>query len=100
MELALSLGDTPKAFSLFENPTKLPNKSFCIPLEEHGLAEKSLDQKIDSSDPRPPIQLNLLPSTPVLRSQPSPLLRIPWLNSASNTLSFLVFVFYRHMLIN
>jgi len=81
MELALSLGDTPKAFSLFENPTKLPNKGFCIPLEEHGLAEKSSDQKSDSSDP--PIQLNLLPSTPVLHSQPSPLLRIPWLNGAS-----------------
>ncbi|CAK8543382.1 unnamed protein product [Lathyrus sativus] len=55
MELALSLGDTPKPFSVF--------------------------QKSTSSDPL--IQLNLLPSTPVLRPHPSPPnLRIPWLNDA------------------
>ncbi|CAJ2671285.1 unnamed protein product [Trifolium pratense] len=69
MELALSLGDTPKPFSLFENP----NKGFSIVLEQ---AQKSLDEKRGSSDP--PIQLNLLPSTPV---HPSPH-QIPWLNHA------------------
>ncbi|WJX84043.1 Homeobox-leucine zipper protein [Trifolium repens] len=71
MELALSLGDTPKPFSFFENP----NKSFSIVLEQ---AQKSLDEKRGSSDP--PIQLNLLPSTPVPRSLPSH--QIPWLNDA------------------
>ncbi|CAI8584228.1 unnamed protein product [Vicia faba] len=59
MELALSLGDTPKPFSFFQ---------------------KSSDQKTTSSDPL--IQLNLLPSTPVLLTHPSPNLRIPWLNHA------------------
>ncbi|GAU31502.1 hypothetical protein TSUD_332770 [Trifolium subterraneum] len=73
MELALSLGDTPKPFSLFENP----NKGFSIVLEQ---AQKSLEEKRGSSDP--PIQLNLLPSTPVHhRSHPSPH-QIPWLNHA------------------
>ncbi|XP_057427846.1 homeobox-leucine zipper protein HOX11-like isoform X2 [Lotus japonicus] len=46
MELALSLGDTPKPFT----------------------------------SPDPPVQLNLLPFTPVQRSQPSSYLQIPWLN--------------------
>ncbi|KAJ1396050.1 homeobox-leucine zipper protein HOX11 [Sesbania bispinosa] len=79
MELALSLGDASKPFSLLDknNPTKLPpNKDplgFCI-------ARNSSEERRGSSDP--PIQLDLLPSTPVLRSQPSSHLRIPWLNDA------------------
>jgi homeobox-leucine zipper protein len=93
MELALSLGDTPKPFSLFENP----NKSFSIVLEQ---AKKSLDEKRGSSDP--PIQLNLLPSTPVPRSHPSPH-QIPWLNDARKhplySFIYITFFFYRQMLV-
>ncbi|KAJ1403366.1 Leucine zipper, homeobox-associated [Sesbania bispinosa] len=76
MELALSLGDASKPFSLLDknNPTKLPpNKDplgFCI------TRNNSSEERRGSSDP--PIQLDLLPSTPVLRSH----LRIPWLNDA------------------
>ncbi|KAG4916022.1 Homeobox-leucine zipper protein HAT14 [Glycine max] len=65
MELALSLGDTPKPFSL---PAKNDSVSFKIALG---------DDKRVSSDP--PVQLDLLPSTPVL---PSSRLRIPWLSDA------------------
>lgn len=59
MELALSLGDTSKTFTL---PTK----------DKRADAERK-----GSSDP--PVQLDLLPFTPVLRSQPPSQLRIPWL---------------------
>ncbi|XP_027352443.1 homeobox-leucine zipper protein HOX11-like [Abrus precatorius] len=67
MELALSLGDTPKPFSL---ATKLPS----IALE---------DERKGSSDP--PLQLHLLPSTPVPPSQPSSHFPIPWLMHALST---------------
>ncbi|TKY62526.1 Homeobox-leucine zipper protein HAT14 [Spatholobus suberectus] len=65
MELALSLGDTPKPFSL---PTNNDSVGLCIALG---------DDKRSSSDP--PVQLDLLPSTPVL---PSSHLPIPWLSDA------------------
>ena len=93
MELALSLGEAPKSFSLLDNTTKLPaNKDpvgFCIALGGGGGGfggkSSSEDRRYDeerrgSSDP--PVQLELLPSTPVLRSQPSSHLRIPWLTDA------------------
>ncbi|KAL2326908.1 hypothetical protein Fmac_020335 [Flemingia macrophylla] len=66
MELALSLGDTSKAFTL---PTK------------HTMEKPSHDdERRGSSDP--PVQLDLLPFSPVQRSQPSSQLRIPWLTQA------------------
>ncbi|XP_057450633.1 homeobox-leucine zipper protein HOX11 [Lotus japonicus] len=81
MELALSLGDARKSFSLLENLTKSSNKDalgFSIPQEETG---KSSEEKRGSSDP--PVQLDLLPSTPVLRPHPpSSHIRIPWLTDA------------------
>ncbi|XP_061346370.1 homeobox-leucine zipper protein HOX11 [Gastrolobium bilobum] len=84
MELALSLGDAPKHFSLLDNTTKLPNKdSVCLSIALGGagtLAGKSSNERRVSSDP--PVQLELLPSTPVHRSHPSSHLRIPWLNDA------------------
>ncbi|MED6130438.1 homeobox-leucine zipper protein [Stylosanthes scabra] len=73
MELALSLGEAPKSFTLPNNKDPV---AFCVPL---GAA--SSDERRASSDP--PVQLDLLPSTPVLRSQhPSSHLRIPWLTDA------------------
>ncbi|KAG5072288.1 Homeobox-leucine zipper protein HAT14 [Glycine soja] len=67
MELALSLGDTPKTVSF---ATKNDSVSLCIALA---------DDKRGSS--YPPVQLDLLPSTPVLPFSHSHL-RIPWLSDA------------------
>ncbi|GAU44708.1 hypothetical protein TSUD_24710 [Trifolium subterraneum] len=75
MELALSLGDTPKLpFSFLDKPTKdpLPN----LFLTQQG--KPSELEKTSSLDP--PIQLDLLPFSPVLRSHHSSShLPIPWL---------------------
>ncbi|XP_019418291.1 PREDICTED: homeobox-leucine zipper protein HAT14-like isoform X4 [Lupinus angustifolius] len=87
MELALSLGDTQKPFSLLHNnpsSTLHNNKdptSLCITLGGASFSGKSQDKRRGSSDP--PLQLDLLPSTPVLRpQQPSSHLQIPWLTDA------------------
>ncbi|XP_057722119.1 homeobox-leucine zipper protein HOX11-like [Arachis stenosperma] len=87
MELALSLGEAPKSFTLLDNTPKLPNNKdpvgFCIALgaAASSAGKSSEEDRRGSSDP--PVQLDLLPSTPVLRSQhPSSHLRIPWLNDA------------------
>lgn len=74
MELALSLGDTPKLpISFLDKPTKDPLPSFFS--TQQG---KASEEKRGSSDP--PIQLDLLPFSPVLRSpHPSSHLPIPWL---------------------
>ncbi|XP_027364294.1 homeobox-leucine zipper protein HOX11-like [Abrus precatorius] len=88
MELALSLGDTSKAFTFLDKATNLGSKDppgFCIaPSFTAGKAsedKRSDDERRGSSDP--PVQLNLLPFTPVLRSQPSSShLPIPWLTQA------------------
>jgi hypothetical protein len=82
MELALSLGDTPKLpFSFLDKPTKdpLPN----LFLTQQG---KTLElEKTGSLDP--PIQLDLLPFSPVLRSHHSSShLPIPWLTQPCNFL--------------
>lgn len=70
MELALSLGDTPNLpFSFLDKPNKDPLPSFFS--TQQG---KTSEEKRGSSDP--PIQLDLLPFTPVLRSPHPP---IPWL---------------------
>ncbi|XWS56180.1 hypothetical protein CRYUN_Cryun09bG0064200 [Craigia yunnanensis] len=93
MELALSLGDSSKPFS-FDKTPKLSSKDlgFCMGLgngfrsqekldafetECRGEASKDGDDKRVSSDP--PLQLNLLPFSPVPRTQPSSQLRFPWL---------------------
>lgn len=59
MELALSLGDT------------TPKPLFSLPTNNHS---------VGFSDP--PVQLDLLPSTPVLLSTPPSHLSIPWLSDA------------------
>jgi hypothetical protein len=90
MELALSLGDTPKLpFSFLDKPTKdpLPN----LFLTQQG---KTLDlEKSGSLDP--PIQLDLLPFSPVLRSHHSSShLPIPWLTQPCNFLFIMYYVFF------
>jgi len=80
MELGLSLGDTPKLpFSFLDKPNKDPLPSF------FSTQGKASEEKRGSSDP--PIQLDLLPFTPVLRSpHPSSHLPIPWLTQPCNFL--------------
>ncbi|KAK7278809.1 hypothetical protein RJT34_23847 [Clitoria ternatea] len=84
MELALSLGDTSKPFTFLDKPTNLPTKDppmFCISAGKPSEDKRSDDETRGSSDP--PVQLDLLPFTPVLRSHPpSSHLRIPWLAEA------------------
>ncbi|XWS66463.1 hypothetical protein CRYUN_Cryun05aG0201600 [Craigia yunnanensis] len=94
MELALSLGDPSKPFSFLDKTPKLSSKDlgFCMGLgnvfrsqekrdafegESRGEASKDGDDKRVSSDP--PLQLDLLPFSPVPRTQPSSQLRLPWL---------------------
>jgi len=88
MELALSLGDTSKSFPFLDKPANLPSKDppgFCL-APGKGFDDKRTDaEKRGSSDP--PVQLDLLPFTPVLRSQPPSQLRIPWLTEPCNALS-------------
>ncbi|KAF5474035.1 hypothetical protein F2P56_005976 [Juglans regia] len=98
MELALSLGDAPKPFAFLDKTTKMSNSGttlgFCMGVGS-GFSGRS-DEKRDtreigdrrevirgegdkkiSSDP--PVQLDLLPFSPVPRSQPPAQLRFPWL---------------------
>jgi len=83
MELALSLGDTPNLpFSFLDKPNKDPLPSFFS--TQQG---KTSEEKRGSSDP--PIQLDLLPFTPVLRSPHPP---IPWLTQPCNFL-FTIYLF-------
>ncbi|KAK7392780.1 hypothetical protein VNO78_21228 [Psophocarpus tetragonolobus] len=72
MELALSLGDASKPFTTFLDKAA----TFGV---GKGLEEKRSDGcgRRGSSDP--PVQLDLLPFTPVLRPQPVSQIRIPWL---------------------
>lgn len=102
MELALSLGETPKPFSLLDKVSKMPNKdpSFCMALgsgfngkvsqEKIGNHTEDEDERRGSSDP--PLQLELLPFTPVPRSQPKSQLRIPWLSEACKFQEFKIFL--------
>ncbi|XVE96128.1 hypothetical protein REPUB_Repub02eG0194700 [Reevesia pubescens] len=91
MELALSLGDPSKPFSFLDKTPKLSSKDIGFPMglgngfrsQEkkdafEGEASKDGDDKRVSSDP--PLQLDLLPFSPVPRSQPSSQLRFPWLS--------------------
>ncbi|XP_057782533.1 homeobox-leucine zipper protein HAT14 [Salvia miltiorrhiza] len=90
MELALSLGDTPKPFSFLEKPQKILSKDlgFCMGTgkvsSDGGEKNKKSDERRFSDGPTssdPPVQLDLLPFSPVQRSQPSSnKLPFPWLN--------------------
>ncbi|XP_059462676.1 homeobox-leucine zipper protein HOX11 [Corylus avellana] len=98
MELALSLGDAPKPFTFLDKtPKAVSNKDlgFCMGLgsgsggssddktvsrEGDGRREVIRDEGGErrvSSDP--PVQLELLPFSPVPRSHPPTQLRFPWL---------------------
>ncbi|XVE75737.1 hypothetical protein DITRI_Ditri12bG0116800 [Diplodiscus trichospermus] len=94
MELALSLGDPSKPFSFLDKNPNLSSKDlgFCMGLGNgfrsqekgdsfeggnRGETSKGGDDKRVSSDP--PLQLDLLPFSPVPRTQPSSQLRFPWL---------------------
>ncbi|KAG4991208.1 hypothetical protein AAZX31_09G101300 [Glycine max] len=87
MELALSLGDTSKSFTFLDKAVTLPpNKDppgFCL---APSFAEKRSDSErgTASGSSDPPVQLDLLPFSPVLRPQQHPPshLRIPWLTQA------------------
>ncbi|XP_073273735.1 homeobox-leucine zipper protein HAT14-like [Primulina huaijiensis] len=78
MELALSLGDTPKPFSLHEKSQKIlgMDLGFCMAVEKDenngGRGEETgyyeSERRASSSDPT--VQLRLLPFSPVHRSQP------------------------------
>ncbi|XP_076887750.1 homeobox-leucine zipper protein HAT14-like [Bidens hawaiensis] len=101
MELALSLGDPPKPFSLLDHhnkstPQKMKDFGFFMGgfeatknhLENNNNIQKTLISSPDQSPP-PPLQLDLLPFSPVIRSpppqQPSPYHRcIPWLTKVAD----------------
>lgn len=107
MELALSLGDAPKPFTFLDKtPKVVSNKDlgFCMGLgsgsggssddktvsrEGDGRREVIRDEGGErrvSSDP--PVQLELLPFSPVPRSHPPTQLRFPWLTDNCNDLHF------------
>lgn len=96
MELALSLGDTPKPILLAgqskSQQLKMKEVGFCMGLESSGqnqdhqqknCSEKADDDKINyssSSDP-PKLQLDLLPFSPSHQAPPPPTHRpFPWLS--------------------
>ncbi|KAK8554141.1 hypothetical protein V6N13_073056 [Hibiscus sabdariffa] len=77
MELALSLGDPSKSFSFLDKTPNLSSKDlgFCMGLGNG--ARRDGGNKWLSSDP--PLQLDLLPFSPVPRLHLSSSLRAPWL---------------------
>ncbi|XP_041028744.1 homeobox-leucine zipper protein HOX11-like [Juglans microcarpa x Juglans regia] len=97
MELALSLGDTPKPFTFLDKTPKMSSKDvgFCMGLgsafsgrsdekretrqgeDRREVIRDEGERRLLSSDP--PVQLDLLPFSPVPRSQPPTQLRFPWL---------------------
>ncbi|XP_076904618.1 homeobox-leucine zipper protein HAT14-like isoform X2 [Bidens hawaiensis] len=83
MELALSLGDTPKPFMLLDQQQhkNMKDLGFCMGFKSNkNKLEDVHDDKVriscsSSSDPSsssPPLQLDLLPFSPVLKSPPPP----------------------------
>ncbi|CAI9782739.1 unnamed protein product [Fraxinus pennsylvanica] len=81
MDLALSLGETPKPFTFLDKSQKIAGNDirFCMALGETS-AEARTRGKV-SSDSDLPIQLDLMPFSPVPRSQTSfDKLHFPWLN--------------------
>uniref|UniRef100_A0A2P2INN0 Homeobox domain-containing protein n=1 Tax=Rhizophora mucronata TaxID=61149 RepID=A0A2P2INN0_RHIMU len=86
MELALSLGDASKPFKFLDKNPKLTSKDlgFCMGLgvgfgasARSSQQEKGDERRVSSSDP--PVQLDLLPFSPVPRRLPSSQIRFPWL---------------------
>ncbi|GKV34531.1 hypothetical protein SLEP1_g42900 [Rubroshorea leprosula] len=95
MELALSLGDSSKPFSFLDKTPKLSGKDlgFCMAVgggrssrspekEEEPTPGRDGGERRGSSDP--PVQLDLLPFSPVPRRQTSQL-RFPWLTDNIGT---------------
>ncbi|KAL3632406.1 Homeobox-leucine zipper protein [Castilleja foliolosa] len=82
MELALSLGDTPKPFSFLEKSQNISGKDlgFCMAAGENNVRYKEPAGLSDSSSD-PPVQLDLLPFSPVHKTQPSSnKFHFTWLN--------------------
>ncbi|XP_022846741.1 homeobox-leucine zipper protein HAT14-like [Olea europaea var. sylvestris] len=84
MELNLSLGDIPKGFTFLGKSREIDGEEdlgFCMALGMKGEDEiskkETSERKRSSSDL--PLQLDLLPFSPVPRSQTSSSLRFPWL---------------------
>lgn len=96
MELALSLGDSPKPFTFLDKTSKISSKDlgFCMGLGggfngrsdektetrenegRRGVSREEAERRLSSD---PPVQLELLPFSPVPRNQPPAQLRFPWL---------------------
>ncbi|KAL4340571.1 hypothetical protein GQ457_08G016730 [Hibiscus cannabinus] len=79
MELALSLGDPSNSFSFLDQTPNLSSKDlgFCMGLGNAAGTRRDGGNKWVSSDP--PLQLDLLPLSPVPRLHFSSPLRFPWL---------------------
>lgn len=107
MELALSLGDTPKPFQFLDKPQKMVSKDlgFCMGLGKSSTAEdgdhhqsrgcrESDGERRGSSDL--PVQLDLLPFSPVIRSQTSSSqqLSFSWLTQHCNFPQFISQIFF------
>ncbi|KAK9289619.1 hypothetical protein L1049_007777 [Liquidambar formosana] len=84
MELALSLGDASKPFSFLDKTPKIVNKDlgFCMGLRLDGISKGKGDEDERRASSDPPVQLDLLPFSPVPRQpHPSSQIRLPWLTS-------------------
>ncbi|GFZ20951.1 homeobox leucine zipper protein [Actinidia rufa] len=70
MELGLSLGDTPKPLTFIDKTQKMVSKDLGFRMGFNGrlTSQESEEEKSGSSDP--PVQLDLLPFSPVQRTQP------------------------------
>lgn len=87
MELGLSLGVTQKPFSFLDKPQKIVNKDvvgFCLGPEKRSGGENKSESSSDEDEKRgssdPPLQLDLLPFSPVPRTHTSPApLSFSWL---------------------
>ena len=94
MELALSLGDTSKSFTFLDKaavnlPTNKDPPGLFSLAPSFAATAAAADKRSDAAERRgfssdPPVQLDLLPFSPVLRPQQHPPshLRIPWLTQA------------------
>jgi len=108
MELALSLGDTSKPFKFLDKTPKLSSKDlgFCMGLGSGFTASTRSHDKLGShennhqEDERrvssdPPLQLVLLPFSPVpRRHQPPSKTRFPWLTDNCNATFFELILFF------
>lgn len=105
MELDLSLGDTPKPFTFLDKRQRMVSRDlgFCMALgksttsAEGGGDHQSRSSRESDSEKRgssdPPLQLDLLPSDPVQRSQASSQLSFSWLTKHCNFPHFITEIF-------